>query len=293
MPLLINSNHMRSGHSEKDATGGKVVVITGASSGIGRATAQLFADEGFRVFGASRRKCPNPSGVVTLESDVRSDPSVERCVAEVLARAGHVDVLVNNAGMMHMGIAEETIMEDARAVFDTNFFSLVRMTNAVLPSMRARRQGRIINVGSLAAWVRESGEAFYSASKHAMAGYTEALRHELWPLGIHVSLVEPAAFKTGVLQAASSMEGTIRDYDISRQAARDTMQEVLKNGGEPRNVARVILKIARARSPRLRYTAGIEAHWLPYLKVLLPQRLIDSALRRGFCLRQDEAKSKT
>jgi NAD(P)-dependent dehydrogenase (short-subunit alcohol dehydrogenase family) len=263
------------------------VLITGASSGIGQATARLFAEEGFRVFGTSRQKHPDEDGIEMLELDVRSDDSVERCVAEALARAGRIDVLVNNAGVEHVGMAEETTLEDARVVFETNFFGVVRMTNAVLPGMRERKQGRIINVGSLAAWVGEPGEAFYSASKHALAGYTEALRHEVWPLGIHVSLVEPGAFKTNLIQAESMPEGTITDYDAVRRAARHTLHEALRQGDDPHKVARLILKVARARSPRLRYWAGSEALWIPYLKVLLPQRLFDYLLRRGFGLRKD------
>lgn len=166
----------------------QVALITGASSGIGEATARIFVEAGFRVFGTSRHKHPNKGGVEMLQLDVRSDDSIEYCVAEALRRAGRIDVLVNNAGILLEGFfAEETAMEDARTVFETNFFGVARMTHAVLPGMRSRRQGRIINVGSLAAWVGEPGEAFYSASKHALAGYTESLRHEVWPLGIHVS----------------------------------------------------------------------------------------------------------
>ncbi len=260
------------------------VLVTGASSGIGKATARLFAAQGFRVFGTSRRSRPNEGGVEMLELDVRSDDSAECCVAEVLARAGRIDILVNNAGVMHLGFAEETTIEEARAVFETNFFGVVRMANLVLRDMRRRRQGRIINVGSLSAWVGEPGEAFYSASKHALAGYTEALRHEVWPLGIHVSLVEPGVFKTNVLGAASLTGGIIADYDALRPAIRRTMEESLRRGDDPRKVAHVILKVARAGSPRFRYGAGREASWIPYLRVLLPQRTFDHLLRRGFGL---------
>lgn len=268
------------------------VLITGASSGIGETTARLFAQEGFRVFGTSRRKRPDESGIEMLELDVRSDDSVRHCVQEVLSRAGRIDVLINNAGILLQGLfAEETAMEDARMVFETNFFGVVRMTNAVLPGMRSRRQGRIINVGSLAAWVGEPGEAFYSASKHALAGYTEALRHEVWRLGLHVSLVEPGAFKTGIYQDSSKPEHTIADYDGPRQAARHTMQEAARHGDNPCKVARLILRIARARSPRLRYIAGRNERWVPYMKVLLPQRLFDYALRRGFGLLAERGES--
>jgi NAD(P)-dependent dehydrogenase (short-subunit alcohol dehydrogenase family) len=263
------------------------VLITGASSGIGLAAARLFAAEGFRVFGTSRRWHADENGIEMLELDVTNDGSVQRCVEEVLARAEEIDLLVNNAGVLLQGsFAEETAMEDARRVFETNFFGVVRMTNAVLPAMRFRRQGRIINIGSLAAWVGEPGEAFHSASKHALAGYTESLRHEVWPLRLHVSLVEPSVFKTNIFlyQESPTTEGAIADYDCPRRAARQTMRKAAQHGDDPSKVAHIILNIARARSPRLRYVVGRE-RWVPYAKVLLPQRLFDYAVRRGFGLR--------
>ena len=174
-------------------------------------------------------------------------------------------------------------MAAAHEVFETDFFGVARIVNAVLPGMRARRQGRIINVGSAAAWVGEPG-GFSSASKHALAGYSQVLRYEVWPLGLQVSLVEPGACKTGVLDAAASSDGAIADYDAVRSAARRTLRESLGKGDEPHRVAQLIAKIARDRSPRGHYGVGPEAHWLPYLRVLLPQRLFDSLLRRGFHL---------
>lgn len=221
-----------------------------------------------------------------LRLDVQSDESVAECVAQLLDRAGRLDVLVNNAGVMHLGVAEETTVDEARAVLETNLFGVVRVTNAVLPHMRAHRQGRIINVGSAAAWVGEPGEAFYPASKTALAGYSEALRQEVWPLGIHVSLVEPGAFATDVLQAASTSAGRLSDYDTVRNSASQTLQNSLQRGGDPQKVAELVLRIARARTPRRRYPAGREARWLPYLKVLLPQPLFDYLTRRGYGLRK-------
>ncbi|TDD88892.1 SDR family NAD(P)-dependent oxidoreductase [Actinomadura darangshiensis] len=268
---------------------GRVVLVTGASSGIGRAAALMFAERGFRVFGTSRRDRDDEHGVgehgvEMLRLDVCSDASVAQCVNEVLERAGRVDVLVNNAGVMHLGFAEETTLEDADAVFAANLFGAVRVTNAVLPGMRDRRRGRVINVGSLGAWVGEPGEAFYSASKAALARYTEALRHEVWPLGISVSLVEPGAFTTGVLDASSAAAPTVTDYDGSREAARDALQRSLRRGGDPGKVAALIVSIAEARTPRYRYGAGRDGRWVPLLKVLLPQRLLDRLVRRGFGL---------
>lgn len=264
------------------------VLVTGASSGIGKSIAKLLVAEGFRVFGTSRKERPNDDGVEMLQLDVRSDESVSQCVAKVMEKAGRIDILINNAGVEYLGIAEETPMEDIRSVFDTNFFGVIRMVNAVLPYMRSKRQGQIINVGSLAAWVGEPGEAFYSASKHALAGYTEALCHEVWPLGIKVSLVEPGAFKTNVIEAASMAGHTIPDYDMVRQAAIQTMKKSLGQGGDPDKMAKLVLKIAQIRAPKMRYYAGSEALWIPYLKVLLPQRFFVYLLRRGFGLRKYE-----
>ncbi len=223
-----------------------------------------------------------------LQLDVRSDDSVRRAVQNVIGRTGRIDVLVNNAGVMHFGIVEETTMEDARAVFETNFLGMARVAQAVLPRMRASRQGRIINVGSLAAWVGEPGEAFYCASKAALAGYTEALRHEVWPLGIHVSLVEPGPFRTGVLEQASVSGKHIADYNAVRRAAWRTLEEGLRKGGDPQEVARLIWKIAHARSPRFRYGAGSMSHWLPYFKVLSPQSFLDRILRGAYGIRKQD-----
>lgn len=268
------------------------VVVTGASSGIGKATARLFAENGFRVFGTSRRDHPDEPGVEMLRLDVRSDESVTRCVDEVLTRAGRIDVLVNNAGTMHEGFAEETTIEEAHAVFAANLFGVARVINAVLPGMRSRRQGRIINVGSLAAWVGEPGEGFYAASKAALARYTEALRHEVWPLGISVSLVEPGAFATHVLQSSSKAGVAIADYEGLREAAHRRLHESLRRGDDPRKVATLILRVACARSPLSRYGAGRDGRWVPPLKILMPQRLFDYLLRRsfGFVTRREKAQ---
>jgi NAD(P)-dependent dehydrogenase (short-subunit alcohol dehydrogenase family) len=261
------------------------VLITGASTGIGRATARWFAAHGWRVFGTSRQRHPDAGGVEMLRLDVRSGASVSECMSEIFRRAGGIDVLVNNAGVEYLGVAEETPLEEAQAVFDTNFFGVVRMTNAVLPHMRERRQGRIVNVGSAASWIGEPGEAFYGASKRALAGYTEALRHEVRPFRIHVSLVEPGAFKTNILAGQREPRGNpIPDYEAIRRAAIGTLWRSLQSAGDPMAVARVILRAAHAPAPRLRYGVGVDARWLPLARVLLPQGWFDRLVRRGFGL---------
>jgi NAD(P)-dependent dehydrogenase (short-subunit alcohol dehydrogenase family) len=263
---------------------GRHVLITGASSGIGLATARLFAERGFRVFGISRRPRPDLEGVEMLQLDVRSDDSVRDCLAAVTARGASIDVLINNVGVMHLGIAEEATAAEARSILETNLLGAARTINAVLPGMRECGHGRIINVGSLAAWIGEPAEAYYAASKAALARYTEAVRYEVWPFGIRVSLIEPGAFKTGVLQAASVNQRTIAGYDAIRQAARHTLHDSMQKAGDPDTVAELIVRVAMHPSPRLRYGAGPEARSLPILKLLLPQRIFDHLIRRAYRL---------
>lgn len=267
-----------------EGTATPTALVTGASSGIGQHTARLLAARGYRVFGTSRRDRADDHGVVMLRLDLRSQESITACIDEIHARTGQIDVLVNNAGVMHEGFAEETTIDQATELFDTNLFGVARVINTVLPTMRQRHRGRIINVGSLAAWVGEPGEGFYAASKAALARYTEALRHEVWHLGISVSLVEPGAFTTNVLDAASNTVQRIPDYDGPRETSRNTLHNGLRQGDDPQKVADLILRIARARSPKLRYGAGNDGRWLPYLKTLIPQRVFDQLLRRSFHL---------
>ncbi|MFR0355593.1 SDR family NAD(P)-dependent oxidoreductase [Streptomyces sediminimaris] len=264
--------------------GARTVLVTGASSGIGRAAARLFAERGARVFGTSRSARPDDAGVEMLRLDVRREDSVRQCVEEVRARAGGIDILVNNAGVMLEGFAEETTPDEAETAFATNFFGTVRVTNAVLPGMRERRSGRIVNVGSLAAWVGEPGEGFYAASKAALARYSEALRQEVWHLGVGVVLVEPGAFTTDVLNAAKTAGAVIADYDGPRESAHRTLHRAMARGQDPRVAAEVIWKAATDRRPRGRYGAGREGFWVPRSKTLLPQRLFERLLRGAYRL---------
>lgn len=187
---------------------------------------------------------------------------------------------------MYEGFAEETCRSDVDAVFETNFFGAVRVTNAVLPQMRRRGAGRIVNVGSLAAWIGEPGEGIYAASKAALARYTEALRHEVWHLGIHVSLLELGAVRTNVLDAALSpgLDRRRTDYDGPREAVRRTLRDALRRGSDPEDVAELVVTLVRARRPRACYAAGRHARWLPLLSAAVPRRLTDHRLRRAYRL---------
>src|SRR5947207_5316913 len=172
---------------------GKTAIVTGASSGIGRASAETLARAGFIVFGTSRRPASNgPDGVTMLTCDVTEDASVNALVSSVLSKTGRIDVLINNAGVGLLGGAEESSIAQVQALFDVNLFGVMRMTNAVLPSMRRRGEGRIINISSGLGFIPAPYSAHYAASKHALEGYSESLDHEIRAFGIRVALIEPA-----------------------------------------------------------------------------------------------------
>ena len=176
-----------------------VALVTGASSGIGKAAALALVEAGFEVVGTSRntsRVTPR-DGVTFLDLDVASDESVTAAVEQVIERFGRIDVLVNNAGIGAAGAAEESSVAQDQRVFDINVFGVIRMTKAVLPHMRAQGSGRIINISSVLGFVPAPYMAVYVASKHAIEGYSESLDHEVREHGVRVLLVEPAYTKTG------------------------------------------------------------------------------------------------
>ncbi|MFN6565309.1 MAG: SDR family NAD(P)-dependent oxidoreductase [Nostoc sp. ChiSLP01] len=170
-------------------TNQKVVLVTGASSGFGQLIAQKLAAVDYCVFGTSRKEHPPSQGVEMLRLDVTSDSSVQSCINGLVTRTKRIDVLVNNAGQIHASMIEETSLEQAKEIFETNFWGVVRVTNAVLPIMRQQRSGHIINMSSVAGLIGAPGQGFYSASKFALEGYSEALSVELDPFNIQVSLV--------------------------------------------------------------------------------------------------------
>jgi NAD(P)-dependent dehydrogenase (short-subunit alcohol dehydrogenase family) len=172
---------------------GKTAIVTGASTGIGRATAEALARAGFTVFGTSRSvRNDGPAGVTMLTCDVTDDAAVHALVAAVVGQTGRIDILVNNAGLGQVGAAEESSIGQVQGLFDVNLFGVIRVTNAVLPVMRQRGEGRIINLSSVLGLIPAPFSAYYSATKHALEGYSESLDHELRVFNIRVSLIEPA-----------------------------------------------------------------------------------------------------
>ena len=266
-------------------TNKKVALITGASSGFGELSAVLLAEKGYRVFGTSRReKSAAPQNVEMLVLDVQSDQSVLACIENLLALTNRIDLLVNNAGQAHASVIEETSSQEATDVFETNFWGVVRVTSAVLPAMRQQRSGHVINVSSLAGLIGAVGQGFYSASKFALEGYSEALSIEVEQFNIKVSLIEPGFFKTNLHQSMLPGTNILADYKSLHNAIESSLKQAILQGDDPEKVAKMIVSIASSKSPRLRYRVGSDAIWVPRLKALLPESLFRLGLKRRFNL---------
>lgn len=260
-----------------------VVLVTGVSSGIGRAVASTFAAKGFEVFGTSRNphRTEPISGVNLVQLDVTDDASVAAAVSTVVKRAGRIDVLINNAGGGVFGAAEESSINQAQWLFDTNFFGVVRMTRAVLPHLRAQGTGRIINIGSVLGFLPAPYGALYAASKHAVEGYSESLDHETRGFGVRISVVEPGYTNTSFEANAADADSPIEGYAAIRAHVQHVLTEAVHAGDDPSMVAQVVLKAATSRTPKLRYPAGPLARRLSLLKKLAPTTLLDRGIRKA------------
>lgn len=264
----------------------KVVLVTGVSSGIGRATALKFVQQGCRVFGTVRNveNATPLSGVELVEMDVRDEVSVERAIQSIIGRADRIDVLVNNAGTALVGAVEETSTAEAMSLFDTNVFSILRMVKAVLPYMRAQHGGRIVNISSVLGFLPAPYMGLYSASKHAVEGLSETLDHEVRQFGIRVTLVEPSFTKTNLDLNSPQSAKTITDYARERDLAAAAVVNNVKSAPEPEVVANTIVQAALG-SWRMRHTPAGEASLLRKLRRFMPAGPVDSGIRKNFGLR--------
>ena len=263
------------------------VLITGASSGIGEATAGHLAARGWRVFGTSRQTRPASSdgGVRFVVMDVCDEGSVQKGVAEVLDASGGLDAVVCNAGMGIYGAVEDVAIDDAQAQFETNFFGVLRVLRATLPSLREKESGRVVLVGSLAGRAPIPFQAHYSASKAAIDALAGALRNELAPFAVHVSLVEPGDIDTPFNEAmiwTTSPADSAYAAGLARTEA--TIRESLPKAPSAAGVARCIERALGARSPRARYTVGDSAWLVPLARRLLPDRISLALIRKHFGL---------
>ena len=267
-------------------TQGSIALVTGASSGIGKATAERLATAGYKVYGTSRRGAQTGQrSFAMLPLDVTRDESVEAAVKELMRLEGRIDLLVNNAGFgVAPAAAEESSIEQARSIFETNFFGIIRMTRAVVPHMRKQGGGRIINIGSVLGFLPMPYGALYAATKHAIEGYSESLDHELRTRGIRVSVIEPAYTKTPFDVNFLEPDAKLDEYREVRAAVNKRVKEVMATAEQPGVVAEVVLEAARAVRPKLRYTAGRVANRLRLLRRFAPAGLLDSGIRRDLRL---------
>ena len=262
-----------------------IALVTGASSGIGLVTAQALRRDGYRVFGTSRKPMADTAdGITMLVCDVIDDGSVQRVVDEVLGRTGQIDLLVNNAGLGLQGGAEESSIAQVKALFDVNLFGVIRMTNAVLPSMRRRGKGRIINIGSILGLIPAPYSAHYSAAKHAIEGYSESLDHEVRAFNIRVSVIEPAFVRTVFDQNGMTPDTMLNDYDRARADVDALLRDVMPKADLPDVVAAVVVKAATDARPRRRYTVGKTAKQISMLRRFVPTEMFDKSLRKQFRL---------
>jgi NAD(P)-dependent dehydrogenase (short-subunit alcohol dehydrogenase family) len=260
----------------------KTILITGGTSGIGREAALLLASQGHTVFAASRTPSTEPMpGVTYLPLDVRSTESIQGCIQTVLAQTGQIDVLVNNAGYAGpAGASEEVSLDDARALFETNFFGSVQMVNAVLPSMRQRHSGLILNISSAAGrMAMPPFFGFYTASKHALEGYSEALSLDLLPLGIKVAIIEPGYFLTNIHNSFNLPTQPVDDFARDREHALALDSFCLRYGRNPRLVAEQISRLINGSPRCLRYPVGFDVQYMLFVRAILPERVFQAYLR--------------
>ncbi len=270
----------------RDGTHAERVLITGASSGIGKATALHLAARGCDVFAASRRLArlnalcneadANGLRIRCVELDVNDDSSAQRTTEALIAEHGGIDVLVNNAGFGLWGPVQVLLGDELRAQFETNFFAAVRMMQAVLPAMIERRHGTIVNISSVLGRLGTPFNGAYVSSKFALEGISESLRTEVAPFGVRVALVEPGLFRTDFHRnsvTAKAAAAGMAAYGANIERYRSRHKHFERMGGDPVRVARVVRRIIESPAPPFRNPVGLDAHAGTLGARLLPQRL--------------------
>jgi NAD(P)-dependent dehydrogenase (short-subunit alcohol dehydrogenase family) len=266
----------------------RVILITGAFSGIGQACAAHLHRRGYRVYGTSRQaQAIQPDSFEMIQMDVDSDASVEQGIDFIVRQAGRLDVVVNSAGFGIAGAIEDTRIDEAKLQFETNFFGVLRVCRAALPLMRKQRSGYIVNISSLAGLVGIPFQGLYSASKFALEGLTEAMRVEVRPFGIRVVLIEPGDCATQFTArrriARQSQQNTAYRERFVR--ALGIMEADEARGALPDQVAQLVGRIVETPSPRLRYTVGPAIQRLEAaLKIRVPWRLYEWVLAQYYKL---------
>jgi short-subunit dehydrogenase len=281
---------------------GQVVIVTGASAGIGEATARLLAREGASLVLTARRQdrldalkqkiesCtpgntrPPAGGALVIAGDITSARDRQRLVEETMKAYGRIDALVNNAGYGQRGPIEIVPVDDIRRNFETNLFSLIALTQLVIPIMRGRRSGRIVNISSVAGRIARPLSSVYDATKHALEAISDGMRGELAPFGIKVVVIEPGLIITEFLDVADSVSRPVANQDGPYASFMKSFNEGYSRArglaGKPDDIARLVLKALTARRPRIRYAGPAHARVFLALNRILPQKLKDYAVAR-------------
>lgn len=270
---------------------GKTALVTGASSGIGKATVELLLNAGAKVYAAARRvekmKDLEAKGAVAVQMDVTDDVSMTGTIEAVIDKQGSVDILINNAGYGSYGAIEDVPIEEARRQFDVNIFGLARLTQLVLPKMREKGYGKIVNISSMGGKIYTPFGGWYHATKHALEGFTDCLRLETEPFGIHAVIIEPGGIDTdwGII-AAENLKKTSKNGAYAEQAGKtaDGLAKMYSSGklSPPSVIAEVILKALTAKRPKTRYAAGYGAKIALFMRTLLRDRTFDKIVKRMY-----------
>lgn len=292
--LLLRRKHRSSNNPSQTDRAVQTVLITGVSSGIGKVTALLLAERGHKVIGTGRsmermrnlrdEATERRFAISVVELDINSDEDCRTKLPDILEKHGPVDALVNNAGYGLWGPVETLSIDELRAQFETNLFAAFRLTKAVLPGMADRRYGKIVNVSSILGRMGTPFNGAYVASKFALEGLSEALRAEVAPLGIKVSLVEPGLYRTEfqsnqvIARDARTHDGVYASYIRNYNENHDKYQLLMS---DPIAVAKVIRNIVEAKNPAFRYAVGIEARMGIMGRRYLPERLFHAMLSRA------------
>ena len=266
----------------------QIILITGASSGFGKITSQMLSEQGHIVYGTSRKTSENMGKVKMLVVDVTNTSSIQQAIGQIISEQGRIDVLINNAGMGIGGALELATEREVDIQMSTNFFGVVNMCKAVLPYMRKARKGKIINISSIGGVMGIPYQGFYSASKFAVEGYSEALALEVHPFNVKVCLVEPGDFNTGFTDNRNISELTRQDSDYGESFLNSLkiIEKEERNGCHPRKLGSSICKIVARKNPPFRTKVG------PVVQVLfamskswLPDRVMQYALRLFYAIK--------
>lgn len=267
-------------------TNKRVALVTGASSGIGDATALKLAAAGYKVYGTSRRGAQaGQRAFPMLALDVTDDVSVKAAIEELLRLEGRIDLLVNNAGFgLGPAAAEESSIDQVRALFETNVLGVVRVSNAVLPAMRKQGSGRILNVGSGLGIIPAPFNAHYAATKHAIEGYSESLDHEVRGFGVRVAVIQPGVTRTAFDASVTPSDQPLAAYEANRRKYLIAFERAMSAADSAESVADTIVLAAGDQTPRLRYPSGKVARQGAFARRFLPRGFFDKVLHKQFGL---------